>query len=145
MQAFVSYRHTGESEEVLSELLAGIRDALKNADVEVYCTFFDEAEFQNKKMGPRQIMDHAFELISARDLLFVVQISDNKSEGMLMEIGLAIAKKIPVVVATHDLVGYTYVPDMADFSFRFADINDLKAKISDIDFKALPSKIPENL
>src|SRR5579871_3573922 len=98
MEAFLAYRHTGESMEDLEALLGSTRDALARAGVNAYCTFFDEAEFQSKSLGARQIMEHAFATIDTKDMLFVVQTSDNKSEGMLMEVGYCIAKGIPVVV-----------------------------------------------
>jgi len=137
MKTFISYRHTGEDQKSLEKLLVPIRSALQGVDVESYCTFFDEDEFQDKSFGPKDIMYHAFSIIDKSDFLFVVQTSDSKSEGMLMEVGYCIAKSIPVVVATRDSVAYTYMPDMADLSFRWKDPKDLAQQIAKTDFSKL--------
>lgn len=137
MEAFLAYRHTGEQPEDLEVLLGNTRDALARAGVNAYCTFFDEDEFQNKSFGARQIMDHAFETIEAKDMLFVLQTSENKSEGMLMEVGYCRARGIPVVVASKSDVEHTYLPDMADIAIRWNDPEDLHQQIEATDFSAL--------
>ncbi|MDB5160803.1 MAG: hypothetical protein JWO96_183, partial [Candidatus Saccharibacteria bacterium] len=86
-EAFVAYRHTGETEEVLEEMLGRVCRALGNVGVNSYCTFFAEREFRAKQLDARQIMEHAFEVIDSKDFLFVVQASESKSEGMIMEVG----------------------------------------------------------
>lgn len=134
MKAFVAFRFTGEDPKILEPLLTTVRDALKKAGVDSYCTFFEEDVFKDKQQGPRQIMEHAFSTIDGSDFLFVIQTSDNKSEGMLMEVGYAVAKRIPVVVVSHKDVGYTYVPDMASRSFQFSSNEGLAAKIATLDF-----------
>lgn len=134
MKTFVSFRFSGEDPKTLEPLLTQVRDTLAAKGVEVYCTFFDEAEFKDKAMGPRQILDHAFRVIDDCDFLFVVQTSDSKSEGMLMEVGYCLAKNIPVIVATHDSVKSTYVPDMAVTAFKWSDPDDLSEKIKKIGF-----------
>lgn len=137
MKTFISYRHTGESHTALEALLKPIKGSLSKAGVDGYCTFFEEAEFQNKSFGPKEIMDHAFAIIDEVDFLFVVQTSDNKSEGMLMEVGYCIAKGIPVVTATKDTVEYTYLPDMSSLSFQWKDASDLANQIANTNFSSL--------
>lgn len=51
---------------------------------------------------------------------------------MLMEVGYAIARDVPVVVATHMGVKNTYLPDMADQTIRYDSLQDLSSKISNI-------------
>ncbi len=102
--------------------------------VDAYCTFFEEDEFQHKSLRAYQIMDHAFSIIDDSDLLFVIQTSESKSEGMLMEVGYCRAKNIPIIVATQQQVGATYVPDMGTVAFRWDDLNDLRTKIQALDF-----------
>lgn len=137
MEAFIAYRHTGESMEDLEVLLGGTRDALARAGVNAYCTFFDDAEFQNKAFGARQIMQHAFEMIDTKDMLFVIQTSENKSEGMIMEVGYCIAKGIPIVVAVKNGVQNTYLPDMADLQIQWDTIDNLHQQIEATNFTAI--------
>jgi nucleoside 2-deoxyribosyltransferase len=137
MKMFIAYRHTGEKTKDLEDLLGNVRAALSEAGVNVYCAFFEEAEFQSRSLAAHQIMDHAFSLIDGSDMLFVIQTSKNKSEGMLMEVGYCIAKKIPIVVAVKSDVKQTYLPDMANTSFRWKDPEDLKRQIAATNFSSL--------
>lgn len=129
MKTFVAFRFTGEDPKVLEPLLTAVRDSLTNKGVEVYCTFFDEAEFQDKSLTARQIMDHAFAIIDNTDFLFVVQTSESKSEGMLMEVGYCLAKHIPIAVANKKGITGTYVPQMADLLIEWESTEDLATKI----------------
>ncbi len=132
MKAFIAYRHTGEKEEDLRQLLTVVCDALKSAGVDNYCTFFDEENFKARSNSAREIMDHAFEILENSDVLFVVQTSNEKSEGMLMEVGFARARGIRVVVATKDGVSNSYLPAMGDLNFGWSDHSDLSAKIAEL-------------
>ena len=132
MKAFIAYRHKGEDPDHLLGLITSVRDGLTAAGVSAYCTFFDEDSFQEKDYKAREIMEHAFKKIGTVDVLFALMTSDEKSEGMLMEIGYCIAKGIPVVVAVKDTVKLSYVPEMAAFSIVWSDIDDLTEKISEL-------------
>jgi nucleoside 2-deoxyribosyltransferase len=136
-KAFIAYRHTGEKTEYLEELLGAVRDALAKVDVEAYCTFFDEAEFQDKSLEAYQIMEHAFSVIDESDMLFVIQTSENKSEGMLMEVGYCIAKDIPIVVAASSKVKQSYLSEMATASFKWDDLQDLQKLIKQADLSEI--------
>jgi len=126
--AFIAYRHTGEDPAVLEPILSTVRDGLARLSIEAYCTFFHEDEFQNKGMDARAIMEHAFATIEDKDFLFVIQAAQDKSEGMLMEVGRFFARK-PIVVAKHASVIGTYVPDMADVSYEWSTTDELAAGI----------------
>jgi nucleoside 2-deoxyribosyltransferase len=130
MKTFIAYRSSDEDPQVVEPLMIAIRDAFKARGVEAYCTFFDEAMLKDKSLNARQIMEHAFGIIDDSDFLFVVQTSNNKSEGMLMEVGYCLAKNIPIIVATKDAVTQTYVPSMASQSFNWGTIEDLVISIS---------------
>lgn len=137
MKTFIAYRHTGEDPAALEKILGGVRSAFDQVEVNAYATFFDETVFQAKSMGAKEIMNHAFSIIDESDFLFVIQTSENKSEGLLMEVGYCIAKDIPVVVATHEEVKHTYLPEMATLSISWVDPQDLFNKIAEMDFSKL--------
>jgi len=124
--AFVAYRHTGESPEVLEPMLSSVVKGLNKLGIETYCTFFSESDFQDKSHHAQQIMEHAFKTIENKDLLFVVMASQQKSEGMLMEVGRFYGRK-PIVVARHKDVRDTYVPEMADLHFEWNTPKELTA------------------
>ncbi len=122
--AFIAYRHTGEDPRKLEPMLGAVRDELGRMGIEAYCTFFDEDDFRARQLSARGIMQHAFETIASKDLLFVIQATNDKSEGMLMEVGRFFGIK-PIIVATHSDVKGTYVPQMADISYQWHTVNEL--------------------
>ncbi len=131
MKTFIAFRSTGEDPRLLEPLLAAIVEAFERRRIEAYCTFFDR-DIKDKSLNARPIMEHAFEIINNADFLFVVQASDDKSEGMLIEVGYCLAKKIPIIVATKDSVNNTYLPAMASQSFKWTALEDLVKSIADL-------------
>lgn len=63
MGYFIAYRHTGADPERLNHLFPSARDALQKTGNDIYCTYFDEDEFQRKGHGSKVIMSHAFQKI----------------------------------------------------------------------------------
>lgn len=129
MGYFVAYRHTGADPKRLEKLLPAVCDSLTERGHAVYCTYFDEEQFKATGQKPRQIMEHAFSKIEEMGGLFVVMDSEEKSEGMLMEVGYCAARGLGVIVAKRNGIENTYVPNMANSSFEYQDIEDLKQKI----------------
>jgi len=126
---FLAYRHTGVNKSELEALLHPVRDALEADGSRVYCTYFNEGNFKDAGIGPAEIMHHAFSKIEEMGSLFVLIDSEQKSEGMIMEIGYCIAKDIPITVSVRDGVTGTYLPDMTGNVIRYTDVNDLVQKI----------------
>lgn len=131
MGYFIAYRHTGADLKQLDTMLPAVRDAFAGKGKEAYCTYFDEASFQDKGLGPREIMEHAFKKIEELGGLFVIVDSSEKSEGMIMEVGYCIAQKIPFMVAKREGVS-TYLDKMTSSSFEYKDVEELIAKIKEI-------------
>lgn len=132
MGYFIAYRHTGADPAYLNELLPAVRDAFAESGVETYCTFFDEAEFQDKKMSPAVIMQHAFGKIDEMGGLFVLVDGTDKSDGQLMEVGYCLAKGIPFVVAKRGTVNNTYIDQLAAESFVYDDPESLRYGIINV-------------
>lgn len=125
---FIAYRHTGEDPVKLHQMLSGVVDALNKIGIKSYCTMFNQQEFDAKSLGAREIMEHAFAEIEINDALFVVQASNNKSEGMLMEVGRFYGVK-PIIIAKHSKVQNTYLPDMGDITFVWENQGDLESGV----------------
>jgi nucleoside 2-deoxyribosyltransferase len=131
MKTFLAYRFTGEDPKLLEPLLITIREALKEKGIDSYCTFFDEDEFKDKSLNARQIMEHAFKIIDESDFLFVLMTSENKSEGMLMEVGYCVAKGIPIIVAVKEGINKTYVPEMSEMKIIWSNADQLAGLIKE--------------
>lgn len=134
MKIFLSYRFTGEDPVQLPITLGALIGSLRTAGHEVYCSIEDEAWFQEKKRTNKEIMDHAFAELDSSDVLLAYINSDEKSEGMLVEIGYGIAKGKKFALAVKDGVKTTSIAQMADPLIMFADTEDLSQKLSQLPF-----------
>lgn len=129
---FVAYKHTGEVLEELEKRISTVTNALATKKIQAYATLFDEGKFQSENQTAGQIMETAFQKISAMDGLFVLIAGAGVSEGQLMEVGYALAIKKPIIVAYQEDVK-TYVNQLANISFSYSDLNDLSKKIMELD------------
>jgi len=81
-------------------MLETVRRALAEQGVEIHNTFFDVRQGDSApELGPVGFKREAFGMMEWSDLLLVLQDSEERSEGMLMEVGYALAKRMPMVVA----------------------------------------------
>ncbi len=137
MKAFIAYRSSGEDPGVLEPLLTAVRDALSKKGIDAYCTFFNEQAFKDKSLTPRQILKHAFKVIDGSDFLFVLQSSDNKSGGMLIEIGYTLAKGIPIAAAVKNNLEFRLIANIADANLAWTDSASLVQTIQNFEFGQL--------
>lgn len=136
MKTVISYRYNGEIIKDLEVLLVNVCSAFKFAGINPYCVYFEHYK-NSRDRSPAEMMQLAFSHIDNSDFLFVIQASEARSEGMLIEIGYAIARDIKVVVATKKGVSNTYLPSMGDYAFEYVDIQDLIQQIKEINFTPL--------
>jgi hypothetical protein len=137
MKTFIAYRSTGEDPKQLEPMLETVRDAFQSKGVDAYCTHFDGKEFIDKSYNPKQILQHAFDKIGDINFLFVLQTSENKSEGMLMEVGYCLAKKIPVIVAHKEGIQGSYLPGIANVRMSWSELDELVDKIKNYEFNGI--------
>ncbi|MFQ5531843.1 MAG: hypothetical protein ACE5ES_04470, partial [Candidatus Nanoarchaeia archaeon] len=89
MKIFMGQKVTGEDIDRLKEENNTIVEELKKLGHEPYCTFL-EAEFEKNADGNK--LNHAFDVICNCDTFLAIVRNDGKSEGLLIEIGYALAK-----------------------------------------------------
>ena len=140
MKAFISYKFTGEKQEDLNNLLVPVQNKLKEVGVDAYCNLFDEEFLEiSKSFKQHDFLFHAFKVLDEMKLLFVIINSEEKSEGMILEVGYSLAKGIPVVVAVKEDIKNTYLPGMANAVIQWSNVSDLISKIGEVDFNGLIS------
>lgn len=122
MKIFVGQAVTGEDIGLLNAEFARIQSALNHAGHSCYCTLLADRSAPKK---PGEWLHHALEQIDAADAYCAVVRSDKKSEGMLIEVGYVLARKKRFIVAVHQDVDTTYLPELADTVVRYTDIDDL--------------------
>lgn len=134
MKIFLSYRFTGEDPAELTVTLGKIMTALRDRGHTVYCSIEDEAWFRGQKRTNGEIMRHAFDHLDSSDLILALVKSDEKSEGMLVEVGYALGKGKKFALAMKTGVKTTSIQDMADVLIDFDTIDNLCETLTQIDF-----------
>jgi len=125
MKIQLAYRFTGEDENKLIGDLKRIVSVLKDQQFEVYCPVLNPDRPKNKK----ELFLDTLNKIRETDILLALIKSDNKSEGMLMEIGHAMGLGKKFFVAINKEIKDTHLREMADLVIEFKDINDLCNKL----------------
>lgn len=122
MKLYVAYRFTGEDPKELDETLKHICNLLTKAGHNNYCSFFDPDMLN---LGNKNVMTKALKEIDKSDCLVVFIKSEDKSEGMLMEIGYALAKKKKIFLLIKQGVKTTFVREIADKIVEFKNLKEL--------------------
>lgn len=116
MKVFCAYAYTGEDANETASRMTKVYDLLANLGFEPYVDIFDP---DTKALSnPADFIRLTINKLKAYDTLFVVATSERRSEGMLMELGAAIAARKHIIYAQHQsAVGKTYIPNVADQTF----------------------------
>ena len=131
MKFFIAYRYTGEDKKELAKFMKTFCDLVQSNGHSSYCTFFeDEKKFHNK--SKKEIINHAFDEIDKSDITLVIIRSEEKSEGMLIEVGYTLAKRKKLILCINEKVRNTYLRDLADEVIEYKDAKDLADKITEI-------------
>jgi len=113
MKVFCSYAYTGEDERAVRERMDRVVAALKENGHDVYCNLFDDGTIGF--VNPEQFMHRALAILPSYDVVLVIQASARRSEGLLMEVGAALALHKQIILAQHESsVGQTYLPALAN-------------------------------
>ena len=130
MKIFIGQPVTGEDINQLREESDKICSLLESKNKETYCVIFDGSEKEANSNENK--MKYAFSKLDGCDTFLVILRNERKSEGMLMEFGYAIAKKMKIIVAIKNGVKNTYLPEIADEVIKFENIDDLLNKLKEL-------------
>ena len=129
MKIFISYRYTGEDLSILKGILEKITSIFESGGNSVFCSFGYDVFFQREKYSYKQILDYALRELDESDYVFAFIKSQEKSEGMLLELGYAYAKGKKIILAKKDDVYTTFVQELANNTISFTDLEDLYKKL----------------
>ncbi|MBI4268209.1 hypothetical protein HY627_00050 [Candidatus Uhrbacteria bacterium] len=135
---FVAYRFTGEDPTILSAMISQVTAALDTAGYDCVSSFAEERAFQSRSMNAGAINQEMCRRIADCDAFLAVVKDDQRSEGMLIEIGYRSAlfdqgiKRIPFILAVQRSAT-TCLRDMADTVIEFETIKDLFHQLEALD------------
>lgn len=131
MKLFLSFRYTGETAESLQEFFYPLRDALVACGHEVYLSLDDLETWGQNSLSMQEKFARTFQSLAESEALVVVVRSNDRSEGMLMEVGYAVAQKKPIYLAV--LAGTdTYIRVVATKVVEFTSQTDILANIDSL-------------
>ena len=123
---FITYKFTGETRNELENTVGDLTRFLKSKGHSVYCTFLDSnIQVQSKDV----LFNYAFKEIDNAEIVMIYLKSEEKSEGMLMEIGYAMAKNKRLVLLVQKEVRKTHLRNLVKEQFEFENNVDLYNKL----------------
>lgn len=129
-RVFCSYTLSNEKEEVVSARMRSITNILSESGVDSYCNLLDIKT--NSLTCPKKCLDIALKELESCDMVFVI-MSERRSEGMLIEVGVAYAAGKPIILARHENAnGKTYVDRLADITMDWKTNKDLEKIIKTV-------------
>ena len=127
---FLSYGFTGEDINELTETLSKVLLTLRSVGHTVYCSIEDEKWFRENHRTNKEILKHALERLDKSDVILAFVKSDQKSEGMLLEVGYMMAKGKSFALALKRETKTTFLAELAEPLIEFDSIDDLCDKLT---------------
>jgi hypothetical protein len=131
MKIFIGQRVRGADPGKLKEESIDVAEKLKTLGHEVDCTFLEDTDFS--KMNSGEKLKHAFDILDNCDTFLAIVRDEEKSEGLLIEIGYALAKKMRIIVFVNENVGRTTLREIANDVVEFKDKEDMLNKIKELE------------
>jgi len=125
MKIFIAYRYTGEDHAELKETLHKLCAALEKAGHSHFCSFWKDGFFNENNYTRKQIMEHALKEIDGSDAVLAFVKSADRSEGMLLEVGYALAKGKKLILAIRNDVKTVFLREIAGRIIEFETIDEL--------------------
>lgn len=132
MKIFISYRYAGEDLSTLKGILEKIVSIFESRGFSVFCSFGYNDFFKEKDYSNKQILDYALKELGESDYVFALVKSQEKSEGMLLELGCAYARNKKIILAKKNDVYTTFLQELAEQTILFSDLDDLYKQLEDI-------------
>ena len=131
MKIYIAYRFSGADPKEVEENLGKIFDALKTAGHEYICTFERRDEYKERGVDSKEAFRNSLDAVDECDTTLAFIESDHKSEGMLLELGYALAKEKNIILAVKEGVEVTdkYTPNQL---IIFEDIDNLANQLQSL-------------
>jgi nucleoside 2-deoxyribosyltransferase len=130
---FLSYRFTGEDINGLTDTLGKILASLRSVGHTAYCSIEDEKWFRENHKTNKEILQHALERLDKSDVILAFVRSDQKSEGMLLEIGYMMARGKSFALALKRGTKTTFLSEVAEPLIEFDSVDELCDKLTKVD------------
>jgi nucleoside 2-deoxyribosyltransferase len=131
MKLFCAYAFTGENIDDVTERMHLVIDTLKKAGHEPYCNLFDA--HRQTLVGTKAICMYAFETLKQYDAVVAIVASDRRSEGQLMELGVAFALGKPIYLMQHTMAAEkSYLPELVNKTWVWETPDELTSALKEL-------------
>ena len=130
MVFFIAHKVSGEDKEKLEAEMKSFCIALKKSGYDYYCSFLDN-EMRNER-SKEELINNAFKKIDELDGVLAIIKSEDKSEGMLIELGYAVAKGKKVVLLIKKNIKSDFIRAIANQIIEFNNLEDTYNKLGEI-------------
>ena len=128
MKVFCSYAFTGEDETLLRERMTGLRNLFQELSIDYYINLFlpEWQAMMARSATGGEFVRAAIKEMELCDTVLVIVSSDRRSEGMLMEVGAAVAMGKNIVLAQHTSAqGKSYLQTVAACTYTWETDREL--------------------
>ncbi len=130
MKIYLAYRFHGEDFTTLKQELDEIADDLSATGHQAYHSVSREEYFQKNNFTKKQIFKYSLDKLKKSDALLAYIKSPEKSEGMLLEIGFALALNKPVYVIIKKGIKTNFVTEIAQKVIKYNKLSNLKKSLA---------------
>ncbi len=138
MKIYLAYRYTREDHDELRKTLHQLCPAIEKAGHTCYCCLDDQKHFLKNNYTHQQILEHALHELDKSDTLLAYIKGAEKSEGMLLEIGYALAKKKRFILAVKKGVRTTFLHEIAHQVIEWETMEELIEKLKKLKVSKKP-------
>ena len=131
MKFLLSYRFTGEDPVELKENVSKICSTVEEIGHEIFCSYWKADFFNENNYSHKQIMDFTLEKLDNSDACLVFINSNEQSEGMIMEVGYALAKGKKIILVIREGVKTNFIEEMSDKIIKFDNLEELNFKLKE--------------
>lgn len=134
MKFYLAYKFLGQDKNELRSFLEEISTVIHNLGHDSFCHFRDIQKWRgtDKEDNPSQIIFEAFKEVEKSDAVLAFVEINEKSEGMLLEIGYAKALNKKIILAIKkslDKDFLRFVRGIADLVIEYESLTDLKKQL----------------
>lgn len=134
MKIYVAYKHLGENETQLRKTLENIAKEIHQSGHDTFIYFRDIQKWGNKEctLTPKQLIMKGFKELEKCDTVLAIVNCEEKSEGMLLEMGYAKALKKKIILAIDKKLEkdfLRFIRGISDYTFEFKNQKDLKKNL----------------
>lgn len=129
MNYFLSYRHTGAEPQRLHTLQYAVKEVFDASEHTFYSTYFHQRLFREHNLSDAEILLQTVHEVDGYDCMLVLLDTEDRSEGMLIEVGYCIAINKPFIVIKNRAVQGYYFPALAQQIIEYTDIAELQRQL----------------